>query len=95
MKTRDVLRFIERAGKKYNEYLSACDPIAQQAQKYIDWSDVTCEFYPSDGVCLRACTKGLFGDIEETVVPATLFFETVKKQGGSMIDEFTYRTLAI
>ena len=57
MKTRDVLRFIERAGKKYNEYLSACDPIAQQAQKYIDWSDVTCEFINHATTLFFYCLK--------------------------------------
>lgn len=27
--------------------------MAQEAQKYIDWNDdITCEYYPADGICL-------------------------------------------
>ena len=31
----------------------ACDDIAKEAQKHIDWDDnVSCEYYPSDGICI-------------------------------------------
>ena len=31
----------------------ACDNVAKEAQKHIDWNnDVSCEYYPGDGICI-------------------------------------------
>ena len=36
---------------KYQGYMLDCYDIVKEAQKYIDWSDnVSCEYYPGDGV---------------------------------------------
>ena len=41
---------IRKASNKYIEYMIACDDVAKEAQKYIDWDDnVSCEYYPADG----------------------------------------------
>ena len=38
---------IRKASNKYIEYMIACDDIAKEAQKHIDWDDnVSCEYYP-------------------------------------------------
>ena len=79
----DVLfRKIKRAGRKYVEFLLACDKIAKEAQRHINWNDnVSCFYYPSDGVCI---------EINEHVCPATRFFELPEEIGSDMIDEYTY-----
>lgn len=38
-----ILKKINRAAFKYSDYIAACDKIAREAQKHIDWSDrVSC-----------------------------------------------------
>lgn len=71
-----------KAEYKYIEYLIACDDIAKEAQKHIDWNDdVSCEYYPGDGVCIM---------IEENVCPTSIFFELVEESEDGMVDEKTY-----
>ena len=42
-----ILSKIKIAVNKYSDYLSACDKIAREALKHIDWNDsVSCEYYP-------------------------------------------------
>lgn len=38
---------IRKASNKYIEYMIACDCVAKEAQKHIDWSDnVSCDIIP-------------------------------------------------
>lgn len=73
---------IRKADSKHAEYLSACDKIAREAQKHIDWSDrVSCEYYPADGICI---------EIEEHVCYVFTFFELAEEAKDGMIDRETY-----
>jgi hypothetical protein len=73
---------IRRASIKYQGYMLDCYDIAKEAQKYIDWSDdVSCEYYPADGICIM---------IEEHVCPATIFFDLVEESENGMIDRVTF-----
>ncbi|KAA5179844.1 hypothetical protein F2Z84_11360 [Bacteroides fragilis] len=77
-----MLKKINRAAFKYSDYISACDKIAREAQKHIDWSDrVSCEYYPADGICV---------EIEEHVCHAFTFFELVEEAKDGMISETLY-----
>lgn len=71
---------IRRANRKYNEYLSACDLVAKEAQKHIDWNDdVHCAYMPGDGLCI---------EIEACVCPVGIFFELCESK--KIVDEYTY-----
>ena len=73
---------IRKASNKYIEYMIACDDIAKEAQKHIDWDDnVSCEYYPSDGICIM---------IDEHVCYANTFFGLVEELENGMIDRGTY-----
>lgn len=79
----NISRKIRRASAKYTEYMSACEVVANEAQKHISWNDeVSCEFYPGDGICIG---------IEDKVCFAATFFELVNKSEDGMIDENMYR----
>lgn len=78
----NVFDKIRKAEYKYLEYMLTCDNIAKEAQKHIDWNnDVSCEYYPGDGICIM---------IEEHVCPAFIFFELVEESENGMVDENTY-----
>lgn len=63
-----LLSKIKKARKKYSEYLSACDKVAKEAQKHIDWNDkVNCAYMPGDGLCI---------EIEADVCPVDTFFQS-------------------
>ena len=73
---------IRKAYNKYIEYMIACDDIAKEAQKHIDWDDnVSCEYYPSDGICIM---------IDEHVCYANTFFGLVEESEKGKIDRKTY-----
>ena len=73
---------IRKASNKYIEYMIACDDVAKEAQKYIDWDDnVSCEYYPADGICIM---------IEEHVCYAAIFFDLVEESENGMIDRETF-----
>lgn len=73
---------IRKASNKYIGYMIACDDIAKEAQKHIDWDDkVSCEYYPSDGICIM---------IDEHVCYANTFFDLVEESENGMIDRKTY-----
>lgn len=73
---------IRKASNKYIEYMIACDDISKEAQKHIDWDDnVSCEYYPSDGICIM---------IDEYVCYANTFFDLVEESENGMIDRKTY-----
>ncbi len=73
---------IRKASNKYIEYMIACDDISKEAQKHIDWDDnVSCEYYPSDGICIM---------IDEHVCYANTFFGLVEESENGMIDRKTY-----
>lgn len=77
-----ILSKIKIAVNKYSNYLSACDKIAREALKHIDWNDrVSCEYYPADGICI---------EIEEHVCSIFTFFELVEESENGMIDKRTY-----
>lgn len=82
MKNDEILNKIKTAANKYLDYISACDEIAREALKHIDWSDrVSCEYYPADGICI---------EIEEHVCYAFTFFELVEESEDGMVDKWTY-----
>ena len=73
---------IRKASNKYIEYMIACDNVAKEAQKHIDWNnDVSCEYYPGDGICVM---------IGAHVCPATIFFDLVEELENGMIEKNTY-----
>lgn len=77
-----VLKKINQAVFKYSDYIAACDKIAKEAQKHIDWSDrVQCEYYPADGICI---------EIEERVCAVFTFFELAKESNDGMISKELY-----
>lgn len=77
-----IYKHIRTAEKKYISYMSVCGNIARKAQEYIDWNDdVSCEYYPGDGICIR---------INEHVCPATSFFALVDEFGIDKMNEVTY-----
>lgn len=77
-----ILKKINRAAFKYSDYVAACDKIAKEAQKHIDWNDrVSCEYYPADGICV---------EIEEHVCHAFTFFELVEETKDGMISKELY-----
>ncbi len=69
---------IRKASIKYQEYMLDCYDISKEAQKHIDWNnDVSCEYYPGDGVCIM---------IDENVCRAVTFFDLVEESENGMID---------
>lgn len=73
---------IRKASNKYIEYMLACDDVAKEAQKHIDWDDnVSCEYYPSDGICIM---------IEEHVCSVEIFFDLVEESENGMVDKKTF-----
>lgn len=74
---------IKKACDAYIEYSMACDEVAKEAQKYIDWDDsVSCEYFPSDGLCITATTfLGGMYDMPESVCSATIFFKEAELKG--------------
>lgn len=67
---------IRRASIKYQGYMLDCYDIAKEAQKYIDWSDdVSCEYYPADGICIM---------IDEHVCYANTFFDLVEESENGL-----------
>ena len=67
---------------KYIEYTIACDCVAKEAQKHIDWdNDVSCEYYPGDGICIM---------IDEHVCYANTFFDLVEESENGMLDRGTF-----
>ena len=62
MKTKDIIKFTEKAIHKYDEYRKICGIIAKEAQKHIDWdNNVSCEYIPADGLCI--CVDGEYNTI--------------------------------
>ena len=46
---------IRKADNAYIAYQQACDTLASEAQKYINWDDnVGCQHFPADGLCIMA-----------------------------------------
>ncbi len=77
-----IFNKIKKASKKHIEAELACDSVAIEAQKHIDWNkDVGCCYVPGDGVCI---------EIEAHLCPATRFFELMEFIGNDMIDQKTY-----
>lgn len=78
----NVFDKIRKASNKYIEYMIACDCVAKEAQKHIDWdNNVSCEYYPGDGICIM---------IDEHVCYANTFFDLVEESKNGMIDKETF-----
>ena len=76
-----IKRLINGVEKSYILYRKYCVKIAIEAQKYIDWdSDIGCEYFPSDGVCLTTT--------DAYVCPAASFFGVIKEKGKISQSEF-------
>lgn len=79
----NIFNKTRRASIKYQEYMLDCYDIVKEAQKHIDWSDnVSCEYYPGDGVCIM---------IDENVCRAVTFFDLVEESENGMIDRETFK----
>lgn len=73
---------IRKASNEYIEYMIACDCVAKEAQKHIDWdNNVSCEYYPGDGICIM---------IDEHVCYANTFFDLVEESENGMLDRGTF-----
>lgn len=73
---------VRKASNKYIEYILDCYDITKEAQKHIYWNnDVSCEYYPGDGICIM---------IEEHVCPAEIFFDLVEESENGMVDKKTF-----
>lgn len=84
MGTRDIMKFIEKAHKKHDEFMGICDVIATEAKKHILCTDeISCDFYPGDGICL--CVDGM--DNTPYVIPANTFFKYAKSKEGMLSDD--------
>ena len=90
MKTRDIARFIARANKKHDEFRSLCGVLATEAQRYVEWGQVTCDMFPSDGLCLVAEPDGF-----PSVVPIESFFYHVRKNDNVPITPEEFKNLSI
>lgn len=78
----NISKLLKAADDAYINYRYRCDDIAKEAQKHIDWDDnVSCEYYPSDGICIM---------IDEHVCYANTFFDLVEESENGMIDRKTY-----
>ena len=80
----NVFDKIRKASNKYifDEYMIVCNNVAKEAQKHIDWNnDVSCEYYPGDGICIM---------IEEHVCSAEIFFDLVEESENGMVDKKTF-----
>ena len=78
----NVFDKIRKDSIKYQGYMLDCYDIAKEAQKHIDWNDnVSCEYYPGDGVCIM---------IDENVCRAVTFFDLVEESENGMIDRETF-----
>lgn len=93
MKIKDAIRKADRA---YINYMCACDNLAIEAQKHIDWDDnVGCQHFPADGLCILATLPddcGLFG-MPECVCSAKSFFESV--DAGNIISPQEFKAISI
>lgn len=89
MKTKNILKLIDKANEKYIDYSGVCGELAKQAQKHVDMAEVTCEYYPSDGICL--CIE--LDDNFPYVIPASLFFNFAK--GGKKVNKEDIKLMAI
>ena len=79
---------IDLAITAYEEFRLNCDAISREAQKYIDFiDDISCDFYPSDGICICVDTPEYHIPL---VITASTFFETVQKKG-----KLTYEDLKL
>ena len=78
----NVFYKIRKASIKYQGYILDCYDIAKEAQKHINWNDnVSCEYYPGDGVCIM---------IDGNVCNAATFFELVEESKNGMVDKETF-----
>ena len=92
MRTRDIMKFVEKAHKKHNEFMGVCDVIVTEAKKHILYTDeISCDFYPGDGICL--CVDGM--DSMPYVVPATTFFKYAKSKEGAPLHDDEIRLMSI
>lgn len=73
----------------YGDYKRHCNYVAKEAQKYIDWNDVYCEYYPSDGLCLNLETDRAY------VCPVNRFFSYIENNNLTSITEDEFKSLCI
>lgn len=88
MKTKDIVKYIDKALQKHEEYKEVCDILCKEAMKHMDWADdISCEYYPSDGLCF--CVEIDF----PYVLPVSIFFSLTKD--GKMISKDDYKLHSI
>lgn len=91
-----IKRLIIKANTAYLKYGSACDNIAIEAQKYIDWDDrVGCQYFPADGLCIMATMPDgsrIYG-LSECVCSVHSFFDSI--QVGNKITPEEFKSISI
>lgn len=86
----NINKSIDDAIKSYNDYLYCCGYIAHEAQKYIDWDSVYCDYFPGKGISILATTPdGCSTNImPECVCSAKNFFAFVEGKETITPEEF-------
>lgn len=76
--------------KAYNAYLYGRDRIAQEAQKYIDWDYVSCDYVPGTGLSILATTPDdcSTNGMPECVCSAKFFFAFMEGKEAITPQEF-------
>lgn len=94
--TMSIEKLINKADKDYIRYISSCGKIAKEAQKYIDWDEISCEYVPGDGLCILATipdSSGIYLSSPDCVCPVNSFFELTKSNETISPKEFYYKCI--
>lgn len=84
-----------KAELHHNKLKHACDKIALIAQQYLDWTDIdtiSCDYYPSDGICICIDTNK---HPTPMVIPVDSFFDAVRKSDNGMLRYTDLRLIAV
>ena len=83
-----------KGDKIHSKYTLICDKICNEAQKYVDWTDLRWEYLSSDGLCFGIDGEYYLDDTynniinDMTLIPAETFFEKVSLKGSLTPREF-------
>lgn len=81
-------KLLERAQNAENRLTSACEAIAAEVQKKIDWdSNISCQFQPSDGFVI---VIDIPGDIAPLNQPLSYFIDTWKDHKTYTQEDLAY-----
>lgn len=91
----DIKKLMDDAIIGYNAYLCCCDYVAREAQKYIDWDSVSCEYVPGTGLSILATIPDDCGTdiLPECVCSAKFFFAFV--EGKETITPKEFKAISV